>query len=187
MKLVTDPEVVEELAEERLEENWRFRCFLKTPDRDLDKLDAVVHRHYEHVAEQIDCCACANCCRKASPTLLVSDVERLASGLDLSEAEVKDRFLTPSEEGDVLIFNQKPCPLLSGNLCSVYASRPDDCREFPHLHKEGIYWRLGQFVQNGSTCPIVFNVYERLKVELWHPPVEEWEDGFDWEGFFAEE
>ena len=31
------------------------------------------------------------------------------------------------------------------------------------------------------------NVYERLKAELWHPPVEEWEDGFDWEGFFAEE
>ena len=182
MKLQTDPEVVEKLAEERQEENWRFRCFLKTPDRDLEKLDAVVHRHYEHVARQIDCCACANCCRKASPTLLASDVERLASGLGLSEVEVKDRFLTPKEKGEGLVFNQEPCPLLSENRCSIYAHRPDDCRGFPHLHKEGIYWRLGQLLQNCSICPIVFNVYERLKEELWHPPVETWENGFDGEG-----
>ena len=31
------------------------------------------------------------------------------------------------------------------------------------------------------------NVYERLKVELWHPPVEEWEDGFDAKDLFDDE
>ena len=167
MKLQTDPKVVAKLAEEREDQNWRFRSFLKGVDLDIEELDAIVHRHYEAVSSQIDCCACGNCCREMLPVLLTSDVARLAVGLNLSEAQTIDRFLVSEDQKETLTFNKKPCPLLSGNRCTAYASRPDDCRSFPHLNKEGFVFRLIQAVENYSICPIVFNVFERLKTELW--------------------
>ncbi len=135
MKLQTDPKVVARLALEREDDNWRFRSFLKGIDLDIEELDTVVHKHYEAVSSQIDCCACGNCCREVLPALLASDLSRLASGLNVSEAEVIDRFLVPGEERRTFTFNNKPCPLLSGNRCTAYVHRPDDCRSFPHLHQ----------------------------------------------------
>lgn len=170
MKLQTDPRVVARLAEEREDANWRFRAFLKGIDLDVEELDTIVHGHYEAVASRIDCCACGNCCREALPVLHESDVSRLASGLKLSETEVLNRLLVPEEEAETFTFNKKPCPLLSGNCCTAYAFRPDDCRSFPHLHKEEFVFRLIQAVENCSICPIVFNVFEHLKDDLWHRP-----------------
>ena len=170
MKLQTDPKVVAKLAEEREDANWRFRSFLKGVDLEIEELDAIVHKHYKDVASQIDCCACGNCCRQVLPVLHTSDVARLASGLNISQTEVADRLLVPAEEDETLTFNKKPCPLLSGNLCTAYASRPDDCRSFPHLHKKEFVFRLIQAVENCSICPIVFNVFELLKDELWREP-----------------
>ena len=42
-----------------------------------------------------------------------------------------------------------------------------DCRSYPHLHKKEIISRLMGVVFNCSVCPIVFNVYEQMKLELW--------------------
>jgi uncharacterized protein len=64
-------------------------------------------------------------------------------------------------------FREKPCPLLVGNLCSCYDHRPECCRSYPHLHKNGRMWSLLRIVEDVSVCPIVYNVYERLKEELW--------------------
>ena len=41
-------------------------------------------------------------------------------------------------------------------------------RPFPHLHKEEFIFRLWGVVENCPICPIVFNVYEQLKDELWY-------------------
>ena len=183
MKLQTDPKVVAKLAEDREDKNWRFRSFLKGVDLEIGELDAIVHRHFEDVSSQIDCCTCANCCREVLPVLDASDVARLASGLNLSEQEVMDRFLVPGEEEKTFTFNKKPCPLLQGNRCTAYASRPEDCRSFPHLHKEEFVFRLIQAVENCSICPIVFNVFERLKDELWHEPDDAWDEELDWNDF----
>jgi len=186
MKLQTDPKVVAKLAEDREDRNWRFRSFLKGVDLEIEELDAIVHQHFEDVSSQIDCCACANCCREVLPVLDASDVARLASGLNLSEQKVTDRFLVPGEEETRFTFNKKPCPLLQGNRCTAYASRPEDCRSFPHLHKEEFVFRLIQAVENCSICPIVFNVFERLKDELWHEPDDAWDEELDWDDDFAE-
>jgi Fe-S-cluster containining protein len=166
MKLETDPHVVAKLAQEREDENWAFRRFLKGVDLEIEELDAIVHRHYGEVARQIDCCACANCCREVTPVLQEQDVDRLAIGLSISGEEVKEQFLTTDEDGD-LVFGDHPCPLLENNRCTVYDHRPEDCCSYPHLHKEEFVFRLIQAVANCSVCPIVFNVFERLKVELW--------------------
>ena len=167
MKLETDPKHVEQLAKEREDENWRFRSFLKGVDLDIEEIDAIVHRIYEAVSRQIDCRSCGNCCRKVLPTLSRTEVSRLASGLDLSEAELTRRYLQPAREKKMFSFNATPCPLLSGNLCTAYAFRPDDCKSFPHLHKPEFVFRLMGIVEDCSICPIVFNVFEQLKDELW--------------------
>lgn len=177
MKLQTDPEIVARLAAEREDANWRFRSFLKGVDLKIEELDAIVHEHYQDVASRIDCCACANCCREMVPTLTDEDVSRLATHQDTTPEAFVAQYLTRNEDGD-LIFSQRPCPFLSGNRCLVYECRPDTCRSYPHLQKKEFVYRLIRVVDNCSICPIVFNVYEGLKAELWHEPDEVWEE--DW-------
>lgn len=171
----TDPKIVAQLADEREKENWRFRTFLKSSDLDTEELDAIVHKHYKDVARQIDCCACGNCCREILPTLDDADVNRLAAGLGTKPDEVVTQYLTWDEDGD-LTFNRCPCPFLSENRCRVYEHRPDTCQSYPHLQKEEFVFRLAQAVSNCSVCPIAFNVYERLKDELWHRSDDMWQE-----------
>ena len=166
MRLETDPKAVAKLAEQCEDANWQFRTFLKGIDLEIEELDATVHRHYQDVASQINCCDCGNCCRVVTPILKEQDVDRLALGLKLSREEVTGRFLVTDEDGDT-IFRARPCPLLAGNCCTVYDHRPNVCRSYPHLHKDEFVFRLIQAVENCSVCPIVFNVFERLKAELW--------------------
>ena len=85
MKLVTDIKLIEKLAAEKEDHNWRFRCFLKGADIDIEELDAIVHKLYNSVVEQIDCQTCGNCCRIMHPILKQSDIKRLASHLSMSQ------------------------------------------------------------------------------------------------------
>ena len=164
----TGIERVRELAEAKEDQNWRFRTFIKGVDLSVKELDSIAHRHYKDIARRIDCSTCANCCKEVSPKLSEADVTRLASCLGISFSELTAAHLRPTEDGDAYCFRQKPCPFLQNNRCTVYDARPDDCRSFPHLHKDEFVFRLIQVVNNCSVCPIVYNVFERLKKELWH-------------------
>ncbi|MFZ4394680.1 MAG: YkgJ family cysteine cluster protein [Kiritimatiellia bacterium] len=86
-----------------------------------------------------------------------------------TDPKIVAKLANACEDGD-LTFNRRPCPFLSENRCRVYEHRPDTCRSYPHLQKKEFVFRLTQAVGNCSVCPIVFNVYERLKTELWHRP-----------------
>ena len=46
--------------------------------------------------------------------------------------------------------------------------RPKDCVSYPYLLKKDFTSRLMGVIGNCSVCPIVFNVYELLKDEVWH-------------------
>jgi len=158
MELIIDIKEIEKLAAEREEENWQFRTFLK--GLAIEELDTLVHRIYEEVASQIDCQACGNCCKNMRPALDQKDMKRLASHFSMSRDEFKAEYLVKDSEGEFVV-RKKPCPFLSGNLCSVYQDRPEACRSYPHLHKKELVFRLMGVVSNCSVCPIVFNVYER--------------------------
>lgn len=168
MRLETDPVNVERLAQEREEANWAFRSFLKQTDIPESRIDRSVHERYREVSAQIDCTACANCCKKITPLLTGADIKRLSTHLGLTAAEFRLRFLRDDPDGEGLAFNALPCPFLKDNRCTVYDVRPRDCRSFPHLHKRDFVSRLIQAVQNCSLCPIVFSVYEGVKREFWH-------------------
>lgn len=179
MALHTDPKVVARLAGEKEDENWRFRTFLKGVG--IKKIDAAVHRHYEEVAAKIDCCSCGNCCEVAQPSLDEEDVSRVSTGLTLGPQSTIERFLVPGEDPGTYTFNAKPCPMLKDKKCTVYDSRPTDCRSYPHLHKREFVFRMMQAIENCAICPIVYNVFERLKEELWHRSCSDsdWEDELD--------
>lgn len=166
MKLETEIKRIERLAQEKSDENWRFRCFVKGSDLSIEALDAAVHKLYKTVSQQIDCQACANCCKVISPSLDDEDIKLLARHLDLSEDEFKGEYLERNKEDGEYYFKETPCRFLSGNCCTVFMFRPKICRSYPHLHKQEIFFRFSNVYSNCSVCPIVYNVYEQLKKEL---------------------
>ncbi len=167
MDIEMDSERIKSLAEAKEEENWRFRAYLKGHDLSEADLDRLVWRHLEDMTRRIDCCACANCCTVISPLLSHKDVRRLTGHLGIEETQFIGEYLRLSKERDRYVFEHRPCRFLHDKRCTVYEARPDDCRSFPHLHKREFRSRLIGVVENCSICPIVYHVFEGLKMELW--------------------
>lgn len=160
---------IREVAQEREVENCEFRTFLKNLDMSSEELDSIVHEILEEVVSEIDCTSCANCCKQVKPYLDQKDVSVLSSGLKISEEQFQEKYLSHVEDDDGdYIFNALPCPFLENNKCKCYEYRPKVCRSFPHLHKEFFTVRLWTVIENYAICPIVFNVYERLKSDIRH-------------------
>ena len=64
-------------------------------------------------------------------------------------------------------FNSQPCPFLgTDNRCTVYESRPTACHDYPYLYKSEFRSRSFMMIDSTATCPIVFNVWQRLKKRL---------------------
>ena len=167
MRLVTDPTEVERLAEELNDENWAFRAWIKAhPDLNDEQLMAVVRRVAEVITPQIDCTTCANCCRLLAPPVHQGEMQRLAHALGMSISSLKHTCLRQGDSGQWEL--PAPCPLLDGNLCRVYDARPKPCRDYPHLHNDFRAHSMAR-INDASICPIVFNVIQRMKVELHYP------------------
>jgi len=163
--MITDLVQIRLLGEKKRVENERFRRHLKRRDHS----DRILRRIAQGVEDQIDCTACANCCRVATVRLAGRDVERLARYFRIAPAEFLARYAgeTP-EEGTVL--RRAPdtgCVFLEGNLCTVYEERPDTCRRFPHVVRGtgSIASRMWQFIDRACYCPIVYNTLEAFKEE----------------------
>jgi len=152
------------LGEKKRAENERFRKHLKSRDHS----DRVLRRIAEQIQEQIDCTACANCCRVATVEITERDIERLASHLRLTRAEFGSRYTAVSDGVRILKWTEKTgCVFLEGNECTVYEARPDNCVRFPHVVRGSgsIVNRMWQFIDRACYCPIVYNALEAFKTE----------------------
>lgn len=170
MYIEKDLEKIKLLARKRMNENLKFRSYMKWVDMESSEIDSVVHRIYNEVTEQIDCTECANCCNTSTPSLDDKDINIFVRSLEIKEEEFRDKYLKEAEaDGNKKIyqFNSLPCPFLKNNLCTNYDNRPKDCQSFPHLHKIDFNSRLSLVIDNLDICPIVFNVFEELKVMFW--------------------
>jgi len=136
MKLIREIDLIRRLSKKREEENWGFRSFLKSCEIPPRKIDLIAHHVYKHVVQRIDCTQCGNCCKEIEPVLTAEDISTCSKGLKLPETEFKNRYLVKTQEENKYIFNKKPCPFLSGTLCSIYEHRPADCRSYPHIQKK---------------------------------------------------
>ncbi len=155
--MLTDLVQIRRLGEKHLEENKHLRVHLKR--------HAFVERRLKKIAqdieEQIDCTACANCCRVATTKITERDVERLSKFLGMRISEfLRDYTVSTEDEGLILQRDEK-----SG--CTVYEGRPTTCENFPHLVKGAgsFVSRMWEMPDRATYCPIVYNAMEAFKDE----------------------
>lgn len=158
--LETDLATIAGLAEPHWADNWNFRAFLQQ-EVTAQEVDTAVHLINREISGAIDCTACGNCCREIQPELEDSDIARLAAGMKITPAVLQQQLRRTPQETHV--FCVQPCPLLKENKCSQYQHRPDDCRDYPHLHRDDFLSLSIGIIENYGTCPIIFNVYNQLK------------------------
>jgi Fe-S-cluster containining protein len=163
--LVTDLTKIKQIAEEKQAENDLFRDFLK--QQDDEAIDSMVHTLTETITPQIDCTQCGNCCKSLMINITKEETDQLASHLQISETQLIDQYIEQSEQGQMII-NTIPCHFLKETSCSIYEHRFTECREFPHLHKPHFTGRLFGTMQYYEICPIIFNVVEKLKEDLYY-------------------
>ncbi|MCD8179023.1 MAG: YkgJ family cysteine cluster protein [Tannerellaceae bacterium] len=140
-----------------------FKAIKKNRLRDLDD---TIHAIHEEVFDEIDCLACANCCRSLGPRITDRDIEKMASALRIKPHEVVERYLRIDEDKDY-VFKEMPCPFIChDNYCSIYEDRPKACREYPHTDRKKFFQIQALTIRNAATCPAVFEILERLKREF---------------------
>ncbi|AGM99174.1 YkgJ family cysteine cluster protein [Streptococcus iniae] len=150
-----------ELAQQKQAEHRKFLAQLKKkPPKNLDKMVQEVHRE---VFKEIDCTACANCCKSLGPLFTEADIERISKHFRMKLSAFENMFLQIDEDGDK-IFQSMPCPFLGeDNLCSIYEVRPKACREFPHTDRKKIYQINHLTLKNTLFCPAAYLFVEKLK------------------------
>ena len=162
--MLTDLVQIRRLGEHARDENLRFRHHLKRRNFQERRLKRIA----EEIEEQIDCTACASCCRVATVKITARDAEKLAKDLGVSLERFHAGYTEQSpEEGLVLKRTETGCVFLEGNLCSVYNARPQTCVNFPHLTRGAgsLVSRLWEMPDRACYCPIVYNTLEEWKKE----------------------
>ena len=163
MLLITDLHKITLLAADKEVENDHFKNFLKEQDR--EQIDSIVHQLNEEITPQIDCTHCGNCCKSLMINVTPGETESLAEHLNMDVADVKEKYIEISNQGQMII-NTIPCHFLEGKSCTIYQNRFTECREFPHLHKANFKARFFGTIMYYSMCPIIFNTIENLKQKL---------------------
>jgi len=163
--MLTDLIEIRRMGEKKRDENLRLRLHLKRRNHQERRLKRIG----QNIEEQIDCTACANCCRIATVKVGERDLERLRSRLGISKKQFLAEYTREdAEEGLILKQDQGGCVFLEGNLCRVYDVRPHTCEMFPHLtHGAGsLVSRLWRMPDRACYCPIVYNTLEAWKAEV---------------------
>lgn len=137
-----------------------FAKLKRTKPKDLDQ---QVHQFHDEAFEHIDCLKCANCCKTTSPIFYQRDMDRAAKHLRMKTGDFLQKYLHMDEDGD-FVLNEAPCPFLgSDNYCSIYESRPDACREYPHTNRKKVVQIMDLTYRNTLVCPAVFEIAEKLR------------------------
>lgn len=149
MRLEINLKNIEQIAKLKLDENISFGNYLK--DQDSEKIDEIVHRLYKEIAPQIDCLECGSCCQNLRP---------------VAADEVLRLFVEPENIEKFKYLKGFACKNLNNKECIIYSERPEECREYPYMHRDKYVERTHELLQNYEICPIVFNIFELLKEEL---------------------
>jgi len=142
----------------------------------LQKLDEIVPEDMPQlVAEaesavwsEVDCLACANCCKTMTPTWNRADVIRISKHLNMKPKEFIEKWLFKEEDTGDWVNKSVPCQFLdlTTNKCSVYEVRPKDCREFPHHNKKPFDLYNDTFIGNVTRCPATYLLVSKLEKKV---------------------
>lgn len=153
------PDKLKEAFENVEDENWALRAFLK--EQNWKKVGEIVHKLHRELFKDYDCISCSNCCEVILPLVKKNEIREISHNLGITEDEFKRKYLVKTDEG--LMINNQPCPFLNDNGCEVYEYRPESCKEYPFTEKAEITSRLINLVENCKVCPVVYEIFERLK------------------------
>ena len=152
-----------ELISEAEKKKPEWLAYFKKNKKRLEKMDLQVQALHDEIMELTDCLSCGNCCRSLGPRLTDKDVERMAKSLRMKSVDFIRQYLKIDEDKD-MVFKSMPCPFLGeDNYCAVYEDRPKACREYPHTDRRRFYQIYNLTVKNAETCPVAFEVLEKLK------------------------
>jgi Fe-S-cluster containining protein len=150
------------IATQKSKENKEFLARLKK--KKPKDLDDQFHDLHIDAFDNIDCLACANCCKTTSPIFYQKDIERVAKRLKMKVQDFINQYLHIDEDNDYVL-NSAPCPFLDHeNYCMVYEDRPTACREYPHTDRKRMYQILDLTYKNTIVCPAVLHIVDELKV-----------------------
>lgn len=129
-------------------------------------IDQLIQELHDQVFCDVDCLECANCCKMVGPAIKDIDIDRLAKHMKVKPSKLVEVHMMMDDEGDY-IFREHPCPfLMDDNYCMVYEARPRACREYPHTDRRRAMQLLQLHKKNIECCPVVFEVFERLRIKL---------------------
>lgn len=164
LSVVTDLAEVFRLGTAKAEENLDFRRYLSAKHR-ADKTFQILA---SEVQKQVDCTACANCCRHSVVPVSQREIETVAEYLGATREAVTRLYTVPNPDTPalrILRSSMEGCVFLDGNLCMIYEARPKTCRDFPHVavgtHSLG--GRQSSLGRWAALCPIIFNALESYK------------------------
>lgn len=147
----------EKLAKEH---QGQYKKFLSKANK--NKVLALLPDLHDEAFENVDCLACANCCKNYSPRFKMPDIKRIARHLRMKEAAFIATYLKLDSDGDYVV-QSSPCPFLgSDNYCSIYEERPRDCARFPYTNEDVLLKQPSLTLKNTTVCPAMYYVMERL-------------------------
>jgi len=131
-----------------------------------EKLDEWVHTLHEDVFLEVDCLACAKCCKGYSPIIINRDIERISKKLKMKPSEFYEKHVTVDSDGEMM-FQKQPCIFLDQhNYCEIYDIRPRACKEYPHTDRTNFVQILELTAKNYFICPAVGLILDRLKEKI---------------------
>lgn len=169
--MVTDLEEVYRLGTAKADENLDFRRYLSAHHHRDEPFQVLA----SEVQREIDCTACANCCRHSVVSVDHADLEAIAGHVGCTREQAAHRY-TEADAGAPALRTLRNvpdrCVFLENNLCTIYDARPKACRDFPHVtvgtHSLGA--RPSSLDRWAARCPIVYNALERYKhLTGYHP------------------
>lgn len=146
-----------------------MELYLKRVDRkEPAVIDMIAPELDKETWKEVNCLACANCCKTMTPTFTPTDIDRISAHLGMKRQKFISTYLKfDKKEGDWQ--NQvQPCQWLDleTNMCSIYEVRPEDCSGFPHLTKKKWSDFTHVHKQNIKYCPATFTFMQKLMAAL---------------------
>ncbi len=162
--MVTDLAEIRRLGTAKEAENIEFRRYVAGHHLSVEPFHILAIE----IERQVDCTACANCCRYSVVSVSQSEIADIARHLGMEPDDVSTKYTEPDPDNAnlrILRSTRDGCVFLDGTLCMVYPARPKSCREFPHLapgtHSLG--GRVSSLCRWASLCPIIYNAIESYK------------------------
>ena len=150
---------VKEISEKKLNENYRFRTYLKghADEKELDKQFKKLHNKY---FKDTDCSKCRDCCKILGISMSEEELNKICKKYNLDINKLKNDVLK-EEYGKYVA---SPCPFLNDdNSCQIKNCLPKSCKDYPYTNKDERLYSLLTVVQNSKVCPVVYNILEDLK------------------------